>query len=492
MPLLLIALVVSLFVYYHWSRRRFYAAEANYHGPRGLPIIGNALEFMCNAEDFHEKLKKLFSQVKEKPFRFWLGPHLLLSFKNPIHLEKIMSAQKFAYKHDIYALLEEQIGDGLISASGLKPKYKVHRKTIIPMLDLKYVTSALLIIQHHIEICLKKLEKHVDMGTFDVVSAIGPCSMDIIGEIIMGQKVNSQKTDHCQFSHAVINMMDVTFKRILQIWLHPKFIFRWHPLYREMEKSAHIVNSFVNKAISDSYQRRRTTTDKEEFIPLIDSLVNVKENNPNVISMQDLRHHLMTLMLASEDTFGIVTSFTVMCLGMYPEYQKIAVEEIRRLVGEEKKEITLDDTYKLEYLDMCIKDVMRLFPIAPYIIRKAGEDYQIDQYKVPAGAGIIVPIFHLHRDSDFWENPEHFHPDHFLPEAVKKRHPYTYLPFSTGPRGCIGKLLANVQIKLFIARFLQEFAIEADGKVPDLQLKEDISIRPKFGYNIRLKKREWF
>lgn len=104
---------------------------------------------------------------------------------------------------------------------------------------------------------------------------------------------------------------------------------------------------------------------------------------------------------------------------------------------------------------MCVKDVLRLIPIAPIIVRKTVEEFHIgkaktlrehyvlymliiDKWVIPKDCGIMISIFDVHRDPNYWENPFHFHPDHFLSEAVKKRHPFAYVPFSAGQRSCVG------------------------------------------------------
>ncbi|KAJ8930544.1 hypothetical protein NQ314_016659, partial [Rhamnusium bicolor] len=145
--------------------------------------------------------------------------------------------------------------------------------------------------------------------------------------------------------------------------------------------------------IIESWKRRKLVGKKRnQFIPTVDRIAQYIEENPNTINNEDFMNHLMTLFTAAFDTLTIVSSFAILCFGMYPEYQ-------------------LSNYFSLKLLDKWI---------------------------IPKEAAIAISIFNIHRDKSYWEHPEHFYPDHFLPEAIIKRHIYAYLPFSAGPRGCIG------------------------------------------------------
>lgn len=62
----------------------------------------------------------------------------------------------------------------------------------------------------------------------------------------------------------------------------------------------------------------------------------------------------------------------------------------------------------------------------------------LGEYTLPKGSNVIIPIFHIHRSKKLWSNPLKFNPDRFQLEEIAKRHKMTYLPFSSGPRNCIG------------------------------------------------------
>lgn len=171
-------------------------------------------------------------------------------------------------------------------------------------------------------------------------------------------------------------------------------------------------------------------------------------------------------------------SFCLMLLANNPEAQKLAVEEIHEIVGESNAQVTIDDLNKMRYLERCIKEALRLYPSVPFIGREILEDLQLSEcdhcfilhnimqglrngrgvegsfvifacvfsgdYVVPAGTSCNIHIFDLHRDPVIYPNPEKFDPDRFLPENTAKRHPFAYVPFSAGPRNCIGIFLFEI------------------------------------------------
>ena len=123
---------------------------------------------------------------------------------------------------------------------------------------------------------------------------------------------------------------------------------------------------------------------------------------------------------------------------------------------------------------------MRVFPPVWGLERIAAEDDVVEGVRVPKGTLVGVFPWCIHRDPRWWPDPERFDPDRFLPEAVEARPRYTYLPFGTGPRVCIGNSFALMEAQLALAMIVREFSLE---RAPwhRAVLDPSVTLRPKGG-----------
>ncbi|XP_032913753.1 thromboxane-A synthase isoform X3 [Catharus ustulatus] len=145
---------------------------------------------------------------------------------------------------------------------------------------------------------------------------------------------------------------------------------------------------------------------------------------------------------------------------------------------------------ELPYLDMVIAETLRMYPPAFRFTREAAKDCVVLGQHIPAGAVIETAVGHLHHDPEFWPEPEKFIPERFTEEAKKEQHPFAYLPFGAGPRGCIGMKMGLLETKITLLRILQKFQFKTcpETEIP-LQLKSKATLGPKNGVYIILESR---
>ncbi len=118
-------------------------------------------------------------------------------------------------------------------------------------------------------------------------------------------------------------------------------------------------------------------------------------------------------------------------------------EELNEVFGGSDRPCTIEDTTKLKYLECCIKESLRLYPAVPIISRYISEDFELGGYKIPVGASVVIEIYALHRNEDYFPEPDVFNPDRFQTNESIGRHAFAFLPFSAGSRNCIGNEIRN-------------------------------------------------
>lgn len=119
-------------------------------------------------------------------------------------------------------------------------------------------------------------------------------------------------------------------------------------------------------------------------------------------------------------------------LAMHKDVQEKVVNELHEIFASVDDPIDFETTNKLSYLEMVIKETLRLFPITAFTFRTSVDDFELDGYNVPAGSNFFLSVFGLHRNPKYWgEDAGKFIPERFEPDRIKNVHPYAYVPFST-------------------------------------------------------------
>uniref|UniRef100_A0A9J8CUH2 Cytochrome P450 3A n=1 Tax=Cyprinus carpio carpio TaxID=630221 RepID=A0A9J8CUH2_CYPCA len=158
-----------------------------------------------------------------------------------------------------------------------------------------------------------------------------------------------------------------------------------------------------------------------------------------------------------------------------------------------KAPVDYEGVMNMDYLDAALNESLRLFPIVARLERVCKKTVDINGLLVPKDVVVMIPTFALHRDPDYWSDPESFKPQRFTKGNKESVDPYMFMPFGLGPRNCIGMRFAQVSMKLAIVEILQRFDVSVcdETQVP-LELGISGLLAPKDPIKLQFKPRKLF
>lgn len=205
------------------------------------------------------------------------------------------------------------------------------------------------------------------------------------------------------------------------------------------------------------------------------------------MSDRELRDEAMTLFLAGHETTAVALSWTLFLLATHPEVMARLRDELGRVLG--GRAPTLADFKLLPFLAQVIDESMRLYPPAWVVERQSIGPDVVSGFRVPARAAIVLCTYAVHRNEALWPEPLRFDPERFAPERAGGRPRYAYLPFGGGPRQCIGKDFALMELMLALPRLVMAFDYRVDSSRP-IEMNPQITLRAKDGIWMFMTERE--
>ncbi|PSN37164.1 Cytochrome P450 4C1 [Blattella germanica] len=462
MILLVLSIVGAvLFLYLkhqHNKLKPVFEKASNIPGPATCPLLGNALQFGRNNKDFFEYL--LWVTREHGPIaRVWIGPILAVILADAKYVEIIMGSNKHIDKSGLYKFGDDWLGQGLILSNG--SRWKKHRKIITPAFHVKVLETFIDVFNRNTKILNQKLEKNVNGPDFDIFPYCNLAALDII---------------------CVNKMGSVMFVRAFNPLLHPKFIFNLSSLGKIQKKCLKVLHGMTNSVI-----RTRKKQKKQKYA-FLDLLIQTQRDG-EILSDEEVREEVDNLLLAGHDTTTSTLSFTCWLLAKHPDIQEKVMTEIEEIFGDSNRDPTFRDLQEMKYMEMVIKETLRLFPSVPIFGRILTEDVPMDEFILPAGTNIGFNPYMMHRDPKYFPDPEKFDPDRFLPENCVNRHPYCYIPFSAGPRICLGMKFGMMELKAMLTGILRKYKLLPPDPSHKLDLTMVLIIKSLTGIPVRLEYR---
>ncbi|KAG8177135.1 hypothetical protein JTE90_012016 [Oedothorax gibbosus] len=492
--------VVCVFLKYGFWRQA-YSKQMPGKGVGFFNVLGHLTEILFpakerkgmsfNARFLHALTDHTNRFRKKNMFVFWISYVPFVCLMTSESIEEFISGTKNNEKAWSYDALHPWLGTGLLTSHG--KKWKSRRKLLTPAFHFDILKDFLPVINEQSQILVNCLNKEISKEFIDIIPLMTYCSLDIICETTLGVSVGAQKNNESQYVISVKRITEIMMQKMINSLYWCDFVFYRTKLGKEFKKHLKIVHSFTRSVIKEKkekFLRGEYESEKRKRKPLMDLLLEHHINSQD-LTEEDIREEVDTFTFEGHDTTSMGMSWALYLIGLYEDVQLKIQEELNGIFGSDvDREVTTDDLNDMKYLDCVLKESQRLYPSVPMMGRNVSEDTDICGYKLIKGSTGNVLIYHLHRDEDIFPDPEKFDPDRFLPENSIGRPPYAYIPFSAGPRNCIGQRLAVMEEKTVIANILRNFNIHSlddRDKIlpePDLILKPGgplrIKIRPRY------------
>uniref|UniRef100_A0A182N9Y9 Uncharacterized protein n=1 Tax=Anopheles dirus TaxID=7168 RepID=A0A182N9Y9_9DIPT len=524
------------FFYWRLSRRHMLELAERIPGPKGLPLIGNALDLVGSS---HSVFRTIIEKGKDynEVIKIWIGPKLIVFLVDPRDVELLLSSHVYIDKSPEYRFFKPWLGNGLLISTG--HKWRQHRKLIAPTFHLNVLKSFIDLFNENSRLVVDKMHKE-NGNAFDCHDYMSECTVEILLETAMGVSKKTQDQSGYDYAMAVMKMCDILHLRHRKMWLYPDLFFNLTQYAKKQVKLLDTIHSLTKKVIrnkkaafdkgtrgslaitsinTSEIEKPKEDTNKtstveglsfgqssnlkddldveendvgeKKRLAFLDLLLESAENGA-LISDEEIKNQVDTIMFEGHDTTAAGSSFFLSMMGVHQHIQDKVIQELDEIFGESDRAATFQDTLEMKYLERCLMETLRMYPPVPIIARSLKQDLKLasSDLVVPAGATITVATFKLHRLESIYPNPDVYDPDNFLPEKQANRHYYAFVPFSAGPRSCVGRKYAMLKLKIILSTILRNFRVHSDLKEEDFKLQADIILKREEGFQIRLEPRQ--
>uniref|UniRef100_A0A8D2CQ94 Uncharacterized protein n=1 Tax=Sciurus vulgaris TaxID=55149 RepID=A0A8D2CQ94_SCIVU len=368
-----------------------------------------------------------------------------------------------------------------------------HRRMLTPAFHYDILKPYMGVMADSVRVMLNKWEKLINQDScLEISQHISLMTLETIMKCAFSHQDSDLLVRNFQsYIQAICDLSYLIPSRLRNAFHQNDTIYRLTSAGRWSNHACQIAHKHTDQVIR---QRKAQLQDEEELekvrrkrhLDFLDILLFAKMENGSSLSDKDLRAEVDTFMFEGHDTTASGISWIFYALATHPEHQQKCREEVQNLLGDGAS-ITWDHLDQMPYTTMCIKEALRLYPPVPSIGRKLSKPITFpDGRSLPKGIIVTLSIYALHHNPKVWPNPEVFDPFRFAPNS--SRHSHSFLPFSGGPRNCIGKQFAMNEMKVAVALTLLRFELLPDSTKVPFPIQR-LVLRSKNGIHLHLRKK---
>jgi cytochrome P450 len=442
------------------------------HTPRPLPEYApSTLELLkaTRREGFLGWMMKTWRQHGDL-FRLRMGSQSLVLVTHPDHVRHVNVTQREHYdKAESYDSLRELLlGNGIVTATG--EDWRWQRRLMAPYFTPRGVEKFYPIFLSDTQQLIERWRSR-HQGSGRPVEMLD--EMMLVTASVILHSVFSTDSDEAVLS--IKSSIETLLTHISEVRRRPIQVPLWVPTpgnlrFRRAQKLA---TGYIRELIA----RRRAIPPEQWPDDLLTKMMTTRDEEAGTLMAEQLLvDNGFTMFAAGHETTARTLSFLWYALSQNPEVEQRLHAELDSVLGDAPP--TLNDLKKLPYTLQVVKEVLRLYPAAPMYARDAVADDELDGFHIPAGTQMLVFSYATHRHPAFWDEPERFDPDRWLPEREAARHAHAYHPFAIGPRICLGNNFSLLETHVMAAMLARRFKLRLKpGHVPQVDMSGTLGSR---------------
>ncbi|XP_017044541.1 probable cytochrome P450 4p3 [Drosophila ficusphila] len=466
---------------------------------KGNTIFGNSFDlYGKDHTGVFNHSRDLAKQMKESYFEYGMGT-AIYNIIDAENAEAVLNDPNLINKGIVYNFLHPFLKTGLLTSTG--KKWHARRKMLTPTFHFNILNQFQEIFKAE---SLKFLDKFKGQNeaTISLNEVIPRFTLNSICETAMGVKLDEMAEKGDRYRENFSQIEECFIRRLSNPLLWGDTLFNLFAA-KDYAAALDVVHGFSSEIIAkrrvlleDELDKRRATqsADDDVFLTkkrfaMLDTLICAEKDG--LIDHIGICEEVDTLMFEGYDTTSIGLIFGLMNMSLYPDKQEKCFQEIQEHIDDELVNLDISGLSKLKYLEYFFKETMRLFPSVPDMGRETSRETELANGLImPKDSQIVIHVFDIHRNPKYWDSPEEFRPERFLPENSQNRHTYAYIPFSAGQRNCIGQKYAMQEMKTLMVAILKQFQILPLIDPKSIVFQEGITLRTQNKIHVKLVRRK--
>lgn len=441
---LLIITVTVLYI----ANKYFTKKMPQLDGPKGYPILGD-VKMMTKPFEYHTNIT--LENCKKWPRLFQASNPLFSAYwiSNPDLLKEVMVSRSNDFMNHPTLQRENETMLTTKSLISIKDKeWKERRYLLSQYFTTPKITLMIPTFIKHTESMINKISNSTDK--IDMRPILSCLTLDVLGDTVFGSQFDTQNDPNGKLAKTVCLWMDsassIQILSFLPYWDRMPF-----SGVVNFKKSQDALLSVIKQV----FEHRRKTGEREN--DLLQALIDA-----DLVEKKLLAEALLFL-IAGHETTATTLTWAVYSIAQNPEIEKRLLQEIDEVLqGQPPNE---ENLHKLKYTECVINETLRKFPAAIATTRENTEEVTLDGVTFPAKTPFFVPIWAIHNNEKYWEEPNKFNPERFEKDPQLKNSS-VFMPFGLGPRMCLGYRFSLMESKIALAMLYQKFTFSYDGPMP--------------------------